>query len=55
MLAVRSWLDQLAVGACAVGGVGGELGVCGGVPADAGEGELADDQGGVVVVLVVVL
>jgi Creatinine amidohydrolase len=45
------------VGAGSGGGVGGELGVGGGVPADAGQGEVADDQrvGGVLVVVVVLV
>src|SRR5690349_4351802 len=38
-----------AVFAGAGGGVGGELGVGGGVPADAGEGEVADDESRVLV------
>jgi hypothetical protein len=46
---------QLAVGAGAIGGIGSELGISRGVPADPGQGELADDQRGVDVVLVLVL
>lgn len=42
----------MLAGSCC--GVGGELGVSGAVPADPGEGEAADDEGGVVEVLVVV-
>jgi hypothetical protein len=43
-------LGELPVLAGARGGACGELGVTGGVPADAGQGEVADDEGGVLVV-----
>jgi hypothetical protein len=40
--------------ACSCGGGCGELGVRGGVVADAGDGEFGDDESGVVVGVVVV-